>query len=893
MDVQLRETFLKLPTQRLLASDNPALFTQGRNLFPYPLPSRAEEALTVRQWRAFELESEYLKLVVLPELGGRVAELYDKLAGRDVFLPLKQVRPDTGRPGAYEAGGLAFHFPTDLSPAALEPVNCLTRRYSDGSASVVFGGTERLGFMNWSVELRLYPDLACLEQTVELLNPTDEYKTFSWCNTAAVPYAKGMRMACPFDWRQVPGGGTEKWPMDGCLDSSDPSALPDGYETAGRPASGNCFGAYYPEWDFGSAHCAPRMRMKGAGFRVKSGESVELRCGPFESKGRLLPHGKLSWKEYWFGVRGIGQFRQASRDVAIAVERNAGSAVVRLSPNGRFDGAMVRFTHDGQTQEYPVPLLPESPSAMEFPGVGTAEKLTVDVLCQGRLLASLGHGVAPAEEPPEYMDSGYEDDLPAEWLEECVETCESEDNSEALMKLGRLYLKQRKPGEAADCFEQALGADSRNNAARFLLASAVNGCGDAERARRLFMDIPMGDPLFEAASLETAALNIRLDNAFDNIALLEGSDNPWGRFLTAVSCRIIGLARDQEEDSGELEEFFLAERTIGEGLSELTSFTANREGQLVCIALEYARLGLTDDCLKVLSLVDVPGMKTALIKAYCGVIPVSEALSLPPGGVFVNEPLLLEMLEGCQDDTGTAQWLLGCFKHAAGMREDALECWLTAYEQSLRHSALLYCLGRAYHAQGDLDESYRYLREDSSLHRNENAESLSLLCQVLRERGDIFERLELLPLLQEAADQGAVVAEVARALLDGGLLEETITLLETARFPTGGGAEAAGIWSGTVGALALKHAGEGRFDEARAAATRMFNYPEGLACTGQPQNGRAEYYHMLGLAYRLTGDLDKSYEAFKQGAMEGGIQTVRGNDDAMRWVRLCQDEMRY
>ncbi|WP_349865487.1 DUF5107 domain-containing protein [Leifsonia sp. WHRI 6310E] len=68
---------------------------QGSSGRVYPLPfieSVSHEA-TVQTWQAVHLENEYLKLVILPELGGRVHVAVDKSTGRDFFYRNDVIKP--------------------------------------------------------------------------------------------------------------------------------------------------------------------------------------------------------------------------------------------------------------------------------------------------------------------------------------------------------------------------------------------------------------------------------------------------------------------------------------------------------------------------------------------------------------------------------------------------------------------------------------------------------------------------------------------------------------------------------------------------------------------------------------------------------------------------------
>jgi len=879
MEVQLRESTLEIPTRKLLpGSVNPSVFPGGSHAFPYAAPSGAQAQGKNVPWRTVELENEYLLLVVLPDMGGRVARLYDKIAGRDIFMPVSAVNPEWQAGGMLTPGGLRFDFPASPSPASMDPVNWLTRRYPDGSASVLLGAVERVSFMNWKVELRLYPGLAYLEQIVELMNPTDGLHDFSCWSCADVPKLPGMRMCCPFDWRRT-ASGWAKWPMDGLVDSSEPCGIQSPYETSAKLPALNFFGAYWPQEDFGVAHAAMRKRAKGAMFRASAaGETIELCSGPFEPGQRQLkPHGMLSWKEYWFGVRGIGPFASASRNVAMAIERSTAGVVLKFSPNALFESCAVRLTHGGHTQECRVSLYPESPTAVEFNGVGVEETLSVDVFCQGSLLLSFGHGMAPMEETPD------------EAMLLSPRSRGAQGDGYPLSR-GRALLRRRKFAEAAGCFAEMLRADPSDAIAQFYMAAAVKSF-DPERARRLFYDVSQDAPTYDSSVLEAAALNIRLGNPFDNLTMLEDMAHPWGKFLLSVSKRLAGVADLALGDPGSLDEFFLAEQYLaGAGATPLTAFTGSREEQLACIASVYAELGLEEDCLSVLSLAANPGIKTALFKALFRRMKLAEALSMGVSGVFVNEPPLLSLLEACQDGTGKAAWLLGCFRYATGQEEEALESWLEAYGAGLRHTALLYCLGRAHALRGELENAEKYLQEDIELHNCANADSLALLCDLMKQSGDA--RLQLLPLLHDAASP-AVSAQIAGALLDGGQPADALAFMEKARFDGRPSAQAPeALWNTAVGTLALNAARDGRADEARSLAARMFAYPAGMRGQGGAQS-RAEFLWTLGRVYRLTGDAGKSRDAFLDGAREGAIPTAARDAEKMKWVNLCQEELRY
>ena len=65
---------------------------------------------------AIVLENEHLRLVILPALGGKLWQVYDKHAKADSIYTPDVIKPGLiGKPGAWIPGGMEFNFP-DRAP---------------------------------------------------------------------------------------------------------------------------------------------------------------------------------------------------------------------------------------------------------------------------------------------------------------------------------------------------------------------------------------------------------------------------------------------------------------------------------------------------------------------------------------------------------------------------------------------------------------------------------------------------------------------------------------------------------------------------------------------------------------------------------------------------------
>ena len=73
--------------------------SSGR-VYPLPVTDRIAEARTDRAWDAVYLENEFLRVMVLPEIGGRIHAAQDKVNGYDFIYRLTNlfVDPDAEAP---------------------------------------------------------------------------------------------------------------------------------------------------------------------------------------------------------------------------------------------------------------------------------------------------------------------------------------------------------------------------------------------------------------------------------------------------------------------------------------------------------------------------------------------------------------------------------------------------------------------------------------------------------------------------------------------------------------------------------------------------------------------------------------------------------------------------
>lgn len=117
--VKVEEKNLVLPTYEIGAPDvNPIFFTgrvyQGAqgHIYPYPLYDVLTDRKVDRSYQAVYLDNEYVRVCVLPEIGGRILSATDKTNNYEIFYRQTGIKPALiGMLGAWLSGGVEWNIP--------------------------------------------------------------------------------------------------------------------------------------------------------------------------------------------------------------------------------------------------------------------------------------------------------------------------------------------------------------------------------------------------------------------------------------------------------------------------------------------------------------------------------------------------------------------------------------------------------------------------------------------------------------------------------------------------------------------------------------------------------------------------------------------------------------
>src|SRR5262245_12544967 len=167
-----------IPTYGVGPADKNPMFLEKRVyqgssgvVYPHPVIDRVFDEPAEQPYTARFLENRYLKIMILPELGGRVQMALDKTNGYHFIYYNQVIKPAlVGLAGPWISGGIEFNWPQHHRPSTFAPLDWRIVEHDDGSRTVWCSEIEGMFFTKGMHGFTLHPDRAYLEISVQLYN---------------------------------------------------------------------------------------------------------------------------------------------------------------------------------------------------------------------------------------------------------------------------------------------------------------------------------------------------------------------------------------------------------------------------------------------------------------------------------------------------------------------------------------------------------------------------------------------------------------------------------------------------------------------------------------------------------------------------------------------------
>ncbi len=367
---------------------------------------RAEApAPMLRNYQLLVLENAYLKLLILPELGGRLWQVIHKPSGAPLFYQNTVVKPThwgiADQLGWLALGGLEWSLPViEHGYDWGTPWVARVEQISEALATVTLSTPDDGRLLSASIKLTLRAGAASFDIEPTVTNLAAQPLAFSFWHDAMLAPGSGKRpseqlhFVLPSATMTLHSTGdstmpapatTFTWPV---YQGRDLSRLGNFTQYLGffeAPAAHGPFvGVYDPRYDAGLVRTFPADIVRGSkvfalGWQDALASSnytdddsvyVELHGGlapTFDDAYRLAAGANVTWRERWYPVQGIGDLTYASETAALALTANATALEVSLYTPEPVTGTLVVLVDGAVEAQVAVQVRPDLPFQGSLP----------------------------------------------------------------------------------------------------------------------------------------------------------------------------------------------------------------------------------------------------------------------------------------------------------------------------------------------------------------------------------------------------------------------------------------------------------------------------------------------------------------------------------------------
>ena len=155
----------------------------GENRVHVALTKSVSNGKAPRFREAIHLENDFIRVMILPDLGGRIDVVLDKTNGYEFSDHWNIAKPDPAASSVSRR--VEFNWPQRI------PVSTQIEEHADGSRTVWCGAHDEVSRAKGMHGICLYPGRAYIEIKARLFNRTPFVHTFHWRRNAAVSFKEG------------------------------------------------------------------------------------------------------------------------------------------------------------------------------------------------------------------------------------------------------------------------------------------------------------------------------------------------------------------------------------------------------------------------------------------------------------------------------------------------------------------------------------------------------------------------------------------------------------------------------------------------------------------------------------------------------------------------------
>lgn len=388
--VHVWEETVTIPTYKVYPAEKSPLFIENRayqgstgKVYPLPVTEKISDEKEDVAYRAVYLENDYLLVMVLPELGGRIQRALDKTNNYDFVYYNHVIKPAlVGLTGPWISGGIEFNWPQHHRPTTYSPTDCHWEENADGSSTVYVSEIDKMYGTKGMASFTLRPGKAYIEIKGRLFNRTDAPQTFLWWANPAVPVNDYTYSVFPPDVHAVMDHGKRavstfpvatgeyyKYDYSEGIDIScyRNIKVPTSYMAA--HSDYDFIGNFDEQVDAGLLHVADHHISPGKkqwtwgnsdfgqawdrSLTETDGPYIELMTGVYADNQPdftwLKPYEEKTFTQYFMPYKHVGRVKNATKDAAVSIDLDDGNCLLKAYTSGTFENAVVSVKKGEET----------------------------------------------------------------------------------------------------------------------------------------------------------------------------------------------------------------------------------------------------------------------------------------------------------------------------------------------------------------------------------------------------------------------------------------------------------------------------------------------------------------------------------------------------------------
>ncbi|MDQ8191565.1 DUF5107 domain-containing protein [Roseibacillus persicicus] len=382
---------------------NPVFFDkrvyQGSSgkVYPVPFIDKVYDEPIDKTYQSARLENDFIRLVMLPEIGGRIFLGQDKTnQDYDFFYRQDVIKPAlVGLAGPWISGGVEFNWPQHHRPSTFMPTDVHIENEADGAATIWMSEHDPLNRLKGMHGIRIRPGSSLIELRARLYNRTPLTQTFLWwANVAALVHDQyqsffppdvnyvadhAVRALSSFPVANNPYYGVDYQNRPGANDLSWYRNIPVPTSYMVCQTLADFFGGYDFKADGGFVHVANRHIAPGKKqwtwgdhefghawdreLTDTNGPYVELMAGVYTDNQPdftyLLPYETKTFSQFWWPIQGIGPAHAANQKAAVSLNIGDDRKIaLGLNVSESFEGELVLTRLDAEVARFDITLQP-------------------------------------------------------------------------------------------------------------------------------------------------------------------------------------------------------------------------------------------------------------------------------------------------------------------------------------------------------------------------------------------------------------------------------------------------------------------------------------------------------------------------------------------------------